>query len=85
VNTPKDWRLTNQEKYLRGATLHFRSYAPATPPTDHDHCEFCSIKFMAAALPGVLNSGYTTADQYRWICSDCFDDFQDQFLWRVAP
>jgi len=40
---------------------------------------------MAAALPGVLNSGYTTADQYRWICTDCFDDFQDQFLWRVAP
>jgi hypothetical protein len=84
VETPKDWRLTNQEKYLQGVTLSFRPYEPASPTNDHDHCEFCSAKFMTAVPPGVLNAGYTTADRYRWICSERYGDFRDRFQWPVA-
>jgi hypothetical protein len=85
VDPLKDWRLTNQEKYLKGATLYFRSYDPANPTNDHDHCEFCSVKFMTAPSPGALTSGYTTADKYRWICGDCYGHFRDLFQWQVAP
>ena len=78
-----DWRLTNQERYLKGVTLSFREYAPAVASNDHDHCEFCQAKFMNLDLPGILRSGYTTADRYRWICATCFDDFLDMFQWRI--
>lgn len=79
----KDWRLTNQERYLREAVLIWRTYAPANPENDHDHCEFCYVKFMTGSEPETLQQGYSTPDRYRWICRACFDDFAAQFAWRV--
>ena len=78
-----DWRLTNQERYLKGVTLAWRSYAPANPANDHDHCEFCWAKFSEGETPDTLHEGYATADRYRWICRSCFDDFRDMFEWHV--
>ena len=46
MREPNDWRLMNQERYLRGATLVWQRYLPAKPTNDHDHCEFCQTKFM---------------------------------------
>jgi SET domain-containing protein len=80
-----DWRLTNQERYLKGVALYRRQYEPANEENDHDHCEFCFTKFMRAAAPDALHDGYTTQDRYRWICHSCFDDFRDMFGWTVAP
>ena len=80
-----DWRLTNQERYLKGVTLYRRQYEPANEENDHDHCEFCFAKFMRAGTPDALHDGYTTEDRYRWICPTCFDDFRDMFGWTVAP
>ena len=76
-----DWRLTNQQKYLTGATLHWRTWhrPKHNPEWDHDHCEFCWAKFMEEDFPNVLHAGYTTADEYRWICQTCFDDFKEMF------
>jgi hypothetical protein len=79
----KDWRLTNQERYLKGVALRWRKYQPANPSNDHDHCEFCYSKFMVQNLPDVLHEGYATEDSYRWICKPCFEDFKELFQWQV--
>ena len=81
----EDWRLTNQQDYLSGVTLHWREYRARRPDWDHSHCEFCWAKFAERALAtDVLHAGYTTDDEYRWICEKCFADFRDQFEWRLA-
>jgi hypothetical protein len=83
MREPEDWRLTNQERYLRGVTLVWRSYSPENPENDHDHCAFCSDKFMVSE-PGTLHEGWSTEDRYRWICATCCDDFQDLFHWNLC-
>ena len=52
---------------------------------DHDHCEFCWAKFMVEDYPDVLHEGYSTLDEYRWVCKGCFEDFKESFQWRVNP
>ena len=37
----QDWRIANQEKYLRNLNFIKRKY----DGKDHDHCEFCWAKF----------------------------------------
>jgi hypothetical protein len=78
-----DWRLLDQEKYLRGVGLAKKLYRPYRAEWDHDHCEFCGAKF--SARPGDLHVGYTTDDGYRWICEPCFNDFNSMFQWKVEP
>lgn len=78
-----DWRLTNQENYLKSENLVWRSYAPSSVNNDHDHCEFCWVKFMASTGQDSLTEGYSTMDGYRWICKECFNDFKDMFNWQV--
>ena len=86
MREPNDWRLTNQDRYLKGATLVWMSYAAASPRNDHDHCEFCWAKFMATGTSDTLHEGYATPDRYRWICKPCFDAFVDLFGWQLqAP
>ena len=84
MREPNDWRLSHQERYLKGVTLLKRSYKPASKENDHDHCEFCCAKFMAAALPETIQEGYATPDGYWWVCSNCFEDFVDLFEWKVT-
>ena len=79
----KDWRLQGQESYLMEVSLKFQSYEPANPKNDHDHCEFCSRKFMKFSNSDSLTEGYTTKDRYRWICKNCFKDFKETFKWKV--
>lgn len=83
MRQPNDWRLMNQERYLKGATLIWRRYRPADPRNDHDHCEFCQAKFMVTDGPEILHEGYSTPDRNRWICKPCFDDFLDLFGWEI--
>ena len=83
MREPNDWRLMNQERYLKGVTLVWRAYEPASPKNDHDHCEFCQTKFMRDDAD-TLHEGYSTPDQQRWVCKQCFDDFVDLFGWKVA-
>lgn len=78
-NSGEDWRLQGQERYLQGATLHRRKWVEARPGWDHDHCEFCGDKF-----PLDHAEGYTTNDQYRWVCGTCFDDFRERFQWQLG-
>jgi phage terminase large subunit-like protein len=78
-----DWRLTGQEKYLKGVTLSRRPYSRIREGWDHDHCAFCWAKFMETGPPDTLTEGYTTEDNYHWICIQCFEDFQEMFGWAV--
>ncbi|MGN6400204.1 MAG: hypothetical protein ACTHMD_07120 [Flavisolibacter sp.] len=77
-----DWRLQGQEKYLKGETLFYKNYVERTTKTDHDHCEFCFAKF-SDSIADAVKVGYTTADDYRWICQQCFDDFKEMFNWEI--
>lgn len=78
-----DWRLCGQEDYLKGVTLQRKRYQRYSSTWDHDHCEFCWAKFAEEDLiPDALHEGYTTADDYHWICESCFEDFKEQFEWR---
>ena len=78
---PDDWRRLGQEAYLMGAVLELRLYRPPRPGCDHDPCEFCGVKF--SNREGDLHRGYTTPDEYRWICEGWFQDFKDEFGWIV--
>ena len=78
-----DWRLQGQEKYLKGVTLHRKRYQRYSNTWDHDHCAFCWAEFAEADLiPDALHEGYATADNYYWVCENCFEDFKERFGWR---
>ena len=64
-----DWRLRNQEAFLKGVRLVWQSYLPANTSNDHDHCEFCLKEFMypgsredlassIASHPEIMTEGY---------------------------
>jgi hypothetical protein len=75
VSEPEtDWRLTDQDTYLKGVSLVRKPYRAYSETWEHDHCVFCFAKFMDPAYsdvhrtfieehPEVLTDGYaTTAD-----------------------
>jgi len=76
-----DWRLMNQERYLKGVPLKHSVWTPPSETWDHDHCEFCFEKF--SQYEGDMHDGYCTIDEYHWICEECFEDFKDIFGWKV--
>jgi hypothetical protein len=78
-----DWRLQGQERYLKGVALARRRWRETRAGWDHDHCEFCGEKFSDERIPDALHEGWTTADEYRWICDECYRDFKDQFGWTL--
>jgi hypothetical protein len=80
----KDWRLQGQEKCLTGITLTRRRWRQSRPRWDHDHCEFCWATFAAVDGPDILQEGWMTPDEYRWVCDQCFEDFRDRFMWKIA-
>ena len=79
-----DWRLMGQEKYLQGVKLKIVSPSKfaLTHNKDkfwHEHCEFCMDNIDESSA----EECYTTTDYYRWICKDCFNDFQSLFNWDI--
>ena len=76
-----DWRLTNQSEYLLGKTFCLKKYQKRRDDWEHDHCEFCWGKFSDA--DGDRHEGYTTEDNYHWICHACFRDFEAMSDWDV--
>jgi hypothetical protein len=76
-----DWRRRNQEHYLLGRKLVAKAYKPLRPSWDHDHCAFCWRKFSLEEDD--LKAGYTTEDEYYWVCEPCFRDFREEFKWQL--
>ena len=80
-----DWRRQGQEAYLLGSTFERKPYTRYRDGWDHDHCEFCGQKLAEFEGEGILNEGYATQNNYRWVCAECFSDFKDEFKWRLKP
>ena len=79
-----DWRIRNQATYLKGVVLVRSEWVRPTPAWDHDHCEFCWATFAeAAVLPDALHEGFVTLALDHGICSACFDDFKEEYLWHT--
>jgi len=81
MREPNDWRFFGQDRYLRGATVTWVEYPAPTCASDHDHCAFCFEKFMLGQ-PDTLTAGYVTTDGH-WICKPCFEDFKQEFEFKV--
>ena len=81
MSMQNDWRLHGQESFLMGVTMVHQPWKPSDPQNDHDHCEFCWARFSRYAAD--LHVGYSTEDRCRWVCEQCFHDFQRKFSWRV--
>ena len=78
-----DWRRQGQEKYLKGINLVWKKYTQYRDGWDHDHCEFCGARFMVSDGPDEITEGYTSEDNYRWICNQCYKDFRDEYDWNL--
>lgn len=74
-----DWRYTGQDRYLQAVSLKYCAFDGKKH--DHEHCGFCFAKF--SDLEGDLHVGYTTEDEYHWICEKCFQDFKSLFNWKI--
>ena len=88
-NLESDWRITNQEKYLKGAALRLSRFEVrlGNPEWDHEHCDFCWAKIVEEKrkMEGndLLTEAYATEDQHHWVCPKCFEDFHEMFQWKV--
>jgi hypothetical protein len=82
-----DWRLSEEdskENFLFGKPLCWKKYKRYSEKWDHDHCSFCWEKFTEPDyIPEALHQGYTTLDDYYWICESCFNDFKERFAWTL--
>lgn len=80
---PDDWRLADDKEYLRGLSWHWSKWRCSRPGWDHDHCSFCWVKISDQDLPGSLSEGYTTFNEYEWVCEECFKDFRAMFAFHI--
>ena len=80
-----DWRIMGQDDYLMEKKLYFIKFQPHSEKWDHEHCEFCWATFSDAEND--LHEGYcTTPDNSNnayWICSKCYEDFKEDFKWKL--
>lgn len=80
VDMIKDWREQGQEAYLSGLEFWEKKYRTLNESWEHDHCEFCNVKFCeSCSEPDCLHEGYTTDDNYRWVCENCFHTFKEKY------
>jgi hypothetical protein len=72
-----------QDRYLQRRTWSRKTYTKYRPDWDHDHCSFCGAKFMETGTPDTMHEGYSTQEDYYWVCSTCFEDFKEMFEWTA--
>ncbi len=76
-----DWRLTDQQEYLQGKTLHWRRWVPPKKTWDHDHCAFCWARICD--VEDGQPEAWTTEDNYWWVCKKCGEDFRETLQWTL--
>jgi hypothetical protein len=70
---------------LKGETLYWKKFTRWTDDPswrNHEHCEFCSAT-LSEDIEGDLHEGYTTEDEYNWICHNCYEEFKSIFQWKA--
>jgi hypothetical protein len=73
------------KEYLMGIRLYeIHDFQPYSEQWDHEHCCFCWAEF--STHNDDLHEGYCSTDKKRnhWICPKCYDDFKDEFSWRIS-
>jgi hypothetical protein len=84
-----DWRLTNQEKFLKGVPLRMSRFKVRSghPEWDHEHCDFCWAKIVEEKSKkdgdDLLVEAYATENRSHWVCPKCFEDFREMFQWKI--
>jgi len=82
-----------QERFLQGAEFVHKPYRVWSDRWEHDHCAFCTRKFVEArrSTDDAVTIGYAALargpegqDDYHWVCEACFADFCERFEWRVV-
>ncbi len=76
-----DWRIRRQGDYLKGKTFYFHEFAQWSDTWDHEHCEFCWRSF--SDQDGDEHNGYSTLDDFTWVCPQCFNDFKDVYSFNL--
>ena len=71
ISTNGDWRLQGQEEFLQGVQLYWRHYARYSENWDHDHCEFCGVKFMVEDLRRSLWHKYDRVHYLSDFAGEC--------------
>ena len=80
----QDWRLNETTIHLREKTIKKMLYGQRKSTATHDHCEFCMRLFYEGPTRcEALLQGYTTLDEYYWICEKCYQDFSALYKWVV--
>jgi hypothetical protein len=82
-----DWRLSWGKDFIRDAVFRWEEYLAPSEAWDHDHCVFCTQRFMEVDCPGIERFGYVTDTEVEewWVCRRCFDDLREEFGWHVEP
>ena len=77
-----DWRIMGQESYLLGKKLQYRRYDRSICREDYLQCEFCWDLFDKDPEHPLM--AYFEPEGKYWICSRCFNDFKEHFLWTIS-
>lgn len=72
--------MITYQRFMIGTRLK-KSIYPASPIDDHEHCTMCGAKF--SAHQGDIHEGYVTLDGQHWICSECLNDYSEEYGWIV--
>ena len=67
--------------FMIGKTLYRRNFLPV-PESDHEHCTMCGAKFSADSAD--LQTGFADADNVHWICTECFEEYKNEYGWTVS-
>lgn len=79
----KDWRVDLLENV---SDTHGMLFEPknfiAQSSSDHIHCSIC-FKTICGGNSVYNNSGFYCKESGDWLCKQCFNDFKDQFDWKL--
>lgn len=81
----EDWRLQGQEEYLKGKILKKKKYIKPRQDWDHEHCEFCWQKIAEEKdqIKNSIDGAYCDESTDRWVCPVCYEDFKNDFCWKI--
>jgi len=82
----RDWRLDIAEEpsFFAKFTWKNTKWTQTRDNWNHDHCEFCGAEISDLSGKDIFNNGWTTEDEYYWVCDKCFNDFKDLYQWNLS-
>lgn len=64
--------------------LSFEVHAASEyPPGEHTHCRLCWATISNLDNPEYLKEGLYCRETHCWICRNCFNDFNEEFHWKL--